>query len=91
LKLPLGPADARRLAAMSEQDLRDFLDKCGPRGCLMLDAQFEMWANEGQLEPSSEGWRVWLMMAGRGFGKTRAGAEWINGQGHAHRAGRGEH
>jgi phage terminase large subunit-like protein len=64
---------------MSEQDLRDFLDKCGPRGCLMLDAQFEMWANEGQLEPSSEGWRVWLMMAGRGFGKTRAGAEWING------------
>src|SRR3546814_14405723 len=23
------------------------------------------------------GWRVWLMMAGRGFGKTRAGAEWV--------------
>jgi phage terminase large subunit-like protein len=24
-------------------------------------------------------WRVWLLMAGRGFGKTRAGAEWIHG------------
>ena len=64
---------------MSPQALREFLDKCGPRGCLMLDAAFEIWANEGQLPPASEGWRVWLMMAGRGFGKTRAGAEWVNG------------
>ena len=23
-------------------------------------------------------WRVWLMMAGRGYGKTRAGAEWVH-------------
>jgi phage terminase large subunit-like protein len=22
-------------------------------------------------------WRVWMIMAGRGFGKTRAGAEWV--------------
>ena len=36
------------------------------------------WAHENQLPPSGEGWRVWLMMAGRGFGKTRAGAEWIH-------------
>ena len=32
-----------------------------------------------QLPPKDEGWRVWLMMAGRGFGKTRAGAEWVHG------------
>jgi phage terminase large subunit-like protein len=44
-----------------------------------LDAQFENWANKNQFPPSGEGWRVWLMMAGRGFGKTRAGAEWIFG------------
>jgi phage terminase large subunit-like protein len=25
-----------------------------------------------------EPWRVWLIRAGRGFGKTRAGAEWVN-------------
>ena len=24
------------------------------------------------------GWTVWLLMAGRGFGKTRAGAEWVS-------------
>ncbi len=28
--------------------------------------------------PGGEDWRVWLMMAGRGYGKTRAGAEWVN-------------
>ena len=63
---------------MSPEELRDFLDKCGPRGVLMLDAAFEMWASEGQLPPLGESWRVWLMMAGRGFGKTRSGAEWVN-------------
>ncbi|HXS49560.1 MAG TPA: terminase family protein [Sphingomicrobium sp.] len=44
---------------------------------LKFDAHFETWAHENQRPPTSEGWRVWLMLAGRGFGKTRAGAEWI--------------
>jgi phage terminase large subunit-like protein len=34
------------------------------------------WAHEGQLPPGGD-WRIWLIMAGRGFGKTRAGAEWV--------------
>src|SRR6476620_10855500 len=46
---------------------------------LALDVHCEGWAHENQLPPKSEGWRTWLMMAGRGFGKTRAGAEWIFG------------
>lgn len=40
---------------------------------------FEQWfwqAHGGQEEPGGN-WLVWLMMAGRGFGKTRAGAEWV--------------
>jgi phage terminase large subunit-like protein len=44
---------------------------------LKLDADFETWAHKSQLPPQTEGWRTWLMLAGRGFGKTRAGAEWI--------------
>ena len=78
MKLPLGPMDAKRLSNLSPDELYDFLSKCRPRELLMLDAQFEMWAAKGQIEPDSQGWRVWLMMAGRGFGKTRAGAEWIH-------------
>ncbi len=33
-------------------------------------------ARQNQLEPD-EGWRIWLILAGRGFGKTRTGAETI--------------
>jgi len=33
-------------------------------------------ARSAQLPPPGE-WRTWLVMAGRGFGKTRTGAEWL--------------
>jgi phage terminase large subunit-like protein len=32
--------------------------------------------HQGQEEPAGD-WRVWMILAGRGFGKTRAGAEWV--------------
>ena len=41
--------------------------------------EFAQWAHPGQLPPSSPDWRTWVLMAGRGFGKTRAGAEWVLG------------
>jgi phage terminase large subunit-like protein len=50
-----------------------------PLDLAALDVWFEFWAHRNQLPPSDDAWRVWLMMAGRGFGKTRAGAEWIFG------------
>ncbi len=43
-----------------------------------LDRAFGEWAHDGQLAPSGD-WRTWVLMAGRGFGKTRAGAEWVLG------------
>ena len=33
--------------------------------------------HRGQMPPERK-WRVWTMLAGRGFGKTRAGAEWVS-------------
>lgn len=36
-------------------------------------------ARENQKAPAGD-WRVWLLMAGRGFGKTRTGAEWVRRQ-----------
>ncbi|ALR22731.1 DNA-packaging protein [Sphingobium baderi] len=41
-----------------------------------LAAEWRWTARAGQVAPDGD-WRVWLMMAGRGFGKTRAGAEWV--------------
>jgi predicted phage terminase large subunit-like protein len=34
------------------------------------------WARPNQLEPPGD-WRVWAAVAGRGFGKTRLGSEWV--------------
>ena len=39
-------------------------------------SHWEFWARVGQLPPSGS-WRLWLVLAGRGFGKTRMGAEWV--------------
>ncbi len=41
-----------------------------------LQHHWELWARPEQLAPSGD-WRTWLVCAGRGFGKTRAGAEWV--------------
>lgn len=35
-----------------------------------------LWARAEQLPPAGE-WYVWLILAGRGWGKTRTGAEWV--------------
>ncbi len=35
------------------------------------------WAREAQCEPPGD-WTTWVINAGRGFGKTRSGAEWIH-------------
>jgi predicted phage terminase large subunit-like protein len=36
-------------------------------------------ARPNQLPPPGD-WRIWLVLAGRGFGKTRTGAEWVRAQ-----------
>lgn len=41
-----------------------------------LRLRWPLWAHAGQVAPPGD-WRVWLIRAGRGFGKTRAGAEWV--------------
>jgi phage terminase large subunit-like protein len=57
------------LAALSETDRRAIAEHWVPL--------------PGQEEPAGD-WRTWLVMAGRGFGKTRTGAEWVLAQARAH-------
>jgi phage terminase large subunit-like protein len=37
---------------------------------------WQLLARREQCAPEGD-WRIWMIMAGRGFGKTRAGAEWV--------------
>ncbi len=48
-----------------------------------LDGHWRVMARPEQLPPPGQ-WRLWLMLAGRGFGKTRAGAEWVDALARAH-------
>lgn len=52
------------------------------------DERWWQWAHEGQGEPEEKDWRIWLIRAGRGFGKTRAGAEWVHARARANPAAR---
>ncbi|MFN3867625.1 MAG: DNA-packaging protein [Hyphomicrobiaceae bacterium] len=59
---------ARLLASLSDNDLSFVL------------GDWQVWARDDQLPPETKDaapWRVWLILGGRGAGKTRAGAEWV--------------
>ena len=59
----------------------------GADGVRAFEEAWEWQAHGGQREPTSGKtggtWRVWMIMAGRGFGKTRAGAEWVSARARA--------
>ena len=44
-----------------------------------LETGWTATARPNQLPPPGN-WSIWLLMAGRGFGKTRSGAEWTLSQ-----------
>lgn len=79
------PSTLTRSAARSGADLiasaphatqERFLNELSEGALLALPFLFEFWAMEHQLPPPGN-WRSWVIMGGRGAGKTRAGAEWV--------------
>jgi phage terminase large subunit-like protein len=72
----------RRACGLREAELARFLK--GLPAPVRRSVDEDWWGkwHEGQVPRASAGsdpddWRVWLLRAGRGFGKTRAGAEWV--------------
>ncbi len=55
------------------QELSEAMDREERNGFAYL---WDYQARPEQLPPPGD-WRIWMIMAGRGFGKTRAGAEWV--------------
>ena len=60
----------------SPQQIDRFLGQMSREEAATLLFDWPLWARPKQLPPAGN-WRVWLLLAGRGFGKTRAGAEWV--------------
>ncbi|WP_350336197.1 DNA-packaging protein [Coralliovum pocilloporae] len=51
---------------------------CSAAEIRALAFDWEVWAREDQLPPTGN-WTTWMILGGRGAGKTRAGAEWVRG------------
>ncbi|RVT43986.1 DNA-packaging protein [Sphingobium algorifonticola] len=63
----------------SDRAARDALfARLGAAGVAAMRADWMQQARPAQIAPEGD-WRIWMLMAGRGFGKTRAGAEWVRG------------
>ena len=71
----------RELRGLSSSQIDRLLDALSPRTLERLDGFWELWARSDQLPPREDpedlSWRTWLLLGGRGAGKTRAGAEWV--------------
>lgn len=64
------------LESLPRADRRARLDEFDEPEREELATHWQLWARAEQLAPAGD-WALWLVMAGRGFGKTRAGAEWV--------------
>ncbi|MFT3967715.1 MAG: ATP-binding protein, partial [Sphingobium sp.] len=71
-----GRSDLERAALLTEEETRLLLAAIGREGMEGLLTRWELRARPEQLPPPGD-WTIWLVMAGRGLGKTRAGAEWV--------------
>ena len=74
---PLGRRAVAALAELDEDEARLALKSLTEAERRAFEADWPSWAHEGQA-PGHDDWRVWVLLAGRGFGKTRAGAEWVS-------------
>jgi phage terminase large subunit-like protein len=70
---------AELLAAMTDEDREQFLGQLSPDEALAILYDWHTWARPNQLQPQTppEGvpWYVWMLLGGRGMGKTKTGAE----------------
>jgi phage terminase large subunit-like protein len=65
-----------RLARLPKSDLDACLEAVPVRDRYRVLTDWRCQARPSQLAPEGD-WSVWLILAGRGFGKTRTGAEWV--------------
>ncbi|WP_207211388.1 MULTISPECIES: DNA-packaging protein [Rhodoplanes] len=72
----MSSSKAASLASLPAADRARVLDGLTPAQLDELLHDWMFWARPEQIAPPGD-WLTWVILAGRGFGKTRAGAEWV--------------
>lgn len=67
---------AESIALLPESERQKILSDLSDDEIQQLEYDWKFWARPNQLAPEDD-WRYWLLLAGRGFGKSRCGGEWI--------------
>ena len=67
------------IASAPRKTQTEFLDSLDPDALRSLPYLFDFWAMPHQVPPEGD-WRTWVILGGRGAGKTRAGAEWVRSE-----------
>lgn len=70
---------ARRLAELSPKQRRKVLEGLSTDELQAFEYEWTVWARPDQLPPPPT-WRTYLLLGGRGSGKTRASAEWVRAE-----------
>lgn len=76
LSRPLPTSNVSWLDLLVPEERQAFLQSLTRAEKAVLNYRWSFWARPNQTEPAGD-WRVWMVLAGRGFGKTRVGAEWV--------------
>jgi phage terminase large subunit-like protein len=71
-----GLSPAEILARKPDPEIERQIGALTPEKILALPYDWAFWGRPEQHAPAGR-WHIWLILAGRGFGKTRAGAEWV--------------
>lgn len=66
----------RSLLKLDAEEREAEIRQLSPSERREIEFFWRLWARSSQLPPAGD-WRTWLICAGRGFGKTRAGSEWV--------------
>jgi phage terminase large subunit-like protein len=64
------------LKSLPREQIAEAISHLSHEAAEVLLYDWQLWGRPQQLEPLGN-WRTWIILAGRGFGKTRAGGEWV--------------
>lgn len=78
---------ARFIRARNEDERAKFFGDIGPEKTEALQYDWGFWGRPSQQTPPGD-WATWLCLSGRGWGKTRTGAQFIQDEVQSGRAGR---
>jgi phage terminase large subunit-like protein len=77
--MPAASSVLSSLASLPPAELEAVLAGLTDKDCQALLHDWRVFARPNQTEPEGD-WQNWMILAGRGFGKTRTGAEWVREQ-----------